>query len=147
MACHLAGGAWFALLHGPEYQWAWQQLLVVGLAGVAFGYVRYKTGSTTARRSLLHSAYNVMGFLGYTIMHWQSLQLKARDSSASSTPLSATASGTDFRRGQRAQFLFAALLQAGARRAQIVAARPGWHMNSVEPSGSARISWAKSAAP
>jgi uncharacterized protein len=62
----------FALLHGTQNQWAWQPVLLIGIAGVAFGYVRYKTGSTTAA-FLMHSAYNAMGFLGYTLTHWQSL--------------------------------------------------------------------------
>ncbi len=70
-----AMGAWpaivlastgFALLHGQEYQWMWQQLLVVGLAGVAFGYARYKTGSTAAG-ALLHGGYNLTFFVGYLI--------------------------------------------------------------------------------
>ena len=56
----------FALLHGQEYQWVWQQLLVVGLAGVAFGYARYKTGSTAAG-ALLHGGYNLTFFVGYLI--------------------------------------------------------------------------------
>jgi membrane protease YdiL (CAAX protease family) len=56
----------FALLHGQEYQWFWQQLLVVGLAGVAFGYARYKTGSTAAA-ALLHGGYNLTFFVGYLI--------------------------------------------------------------------------------
>jgi membrane protease YdiL (CAAX protease family) len=56
----------FALLHGQQYQWAWQQLLVVGLAGVAFGYARYKTGSTAAG-ALLHGGYNLTYFVGYLI--------------------------------------------------------------------------------
>ncbi|MEO8049247.1 MAG: CPBP family intramembrane glutamic endopeptidase [Acidobacteriota bacterium] len=62
----------FALLHGAQNRWAWQPVLLIGIAGVAFGYVRYKTGSTTSA-FLMHSAYNAMGFLGYTLTHWQSL--------------------------------------------------------------------------
>jgi membrane protease YdiL (CAAX protease family) len=58
--------AGFALLHGQQYQWAWQQLLVVGLAGVAFGYARYKTNSTAAA-ALLHGGYNLTFFVGYLI--------------------------------------------------------------------------------
>ena len=50
LAGHLADGVPFALLHGAQNQWAWQPLLVIGLAGMAFGYARYKTGSTTAAR-------------------------------------------------------------------------------------------------
>jgi len=56
----------FALLHGQEYQWFWQQLLVIGLAGAAFGYARYKTGSTAAA-ALLHGGYNLTFFVGYLI--------------------------------------------------------------------------------
>src|SRR5579864_7646311 len=56
----------FALLHGQEYQWVWQQLVVVGLAGMAFGYARYKTGSTAAG-ALLHGGYNLTYFVGYLI--------------------------------------------------------------------------------
>ncbi len=62
----------FGLLHGPENHWAWQPVVLIGIAGIAFGYVRYKTGSTTSA-FLMHSAYNAMGFLGYTLMHWQTL--------------------------------------------------------------------------
>jgi uncharacterized protein len=62
----------FALLHGAQNQWAWQPVLLIGIAGIAFGYVRYKTGSTTAA-FLMHSAYNAMGFLGYTLTHWRTL--------------------------------------------------------------------------
>lgn len=56
----------FALLHGQQYKWAWQQLLVIGLAGIAFGYARYKTGSTAAA-ALLHGGYNLTFFVGYLI--------------------------------------------------------------------------------
>lgn len=59
----------FALLHGAQNRWAWQPVLLIGVAGIAFGSVRYKTGSTTAA-FLMHSAYNAMGFLGYTLTHW-----------------------------------------------------------------------------
>jgi membrane protease YdiL (CAAX protease family) len=54
----------FALLHGPQYQWAWQQLAVVGLSGVAFGFVRYRTGSTAAS-TILHSCYNLTQFVAF----------------------------------------------------------------------------------
>ena len=62
----------FALLHGAQNHWAWQPVLLIGIAGIAFGYVRYKTGSTTGA-FLMHSAYNAMGFLGYTVTHWRTL--------------------------------------------------------------------------
>lgn len=62
----------FALLHGAQNRWAWQPVLLIGIAGIAFGYVRYKTGSTTSA-FLMHSSYNAMGFLGYSITHWSAL--------------------------------------------------------------------------
>ncbi len=62
----------FALLHGAQNQWAWQPVLLIGIAGIAFGIARYRTGSTTAA-FLMHSAYNAMGFLGYTVTHWRTL--------------------------------------------------------------------------
>jgi len=62
----------FALLHGAQNHWAWQPVLLIGIAGIAFGLVRHKTDSTTAA-FLMHSAYNATGFLGYTLTHWQTL--------------------------------------------------------------------------
>ena len=62
----------FALLHGPQNTWAWQQVVLIGLAGAVFGYVRYRTGSTSAS-FLMHAAYNATGFLGFTIARWQTL--------------------------------------------------------------------------
>jgi|KBSSwiStaDraftv2_1062776.scaffolds.fasta_scaffold18334_5 membrane protease YdiL (CAAX protease family) len=58
--------AGFAALHGAQYQWSWKHLLLVGLAGVAFGYARYKTDSTAAA-ALLHGGYNLTFFVGYLI--------------------------------------------------------------------------------
>jgi len=64
LAAHLGAGLGialtalaFALLHGPEYQWVWQHVLLVGVAGVAFGFARHWTGSTAAA-ALLHIGYN-----------------------------------------------------------------------------------------
>jgi membrane protease YdiL (CAAX protease family) len=56
----------FALLHGAQYQWAWQQLTLVGLAGVAFGFARYRTGSTAAS-TILHSSFNLTQFALYLL--------------------------------------------------------------------------------
>jgi CAAX protease family protein len=63
----------FALLHGPQNAWAWQQVVLIGVAGAVFGYVRYRTGSTSAS-FLLHAAYNATGFLGFMIARWQTLR-------------------------------------------------------------------------
>ena len=54
----------FALMHGAQYQWAWQQLVVVGLTGVAFGYARFKTRSTFAA-AMVHASYNTTLFVGF----------------------------------------------------------------------------------
>ena len=45
---------------------------LIGIAGAAFGWVRYKSGSTTAA-FLMHAAYNAAGFAGYTLTHWRIL--------------------------------------------------------------------------
>jgi membrane protease YdiL (CAAX protease family) len=53
----------FALLHGPEYGWAWQQLIVMFLAGAAFGLVRHRAGSTAAA-AYAHAAFNLTAVAG-----------------------------------------------------------------------------------
>lgn len=56
----------FALLHGPGFRWAWQSLMVVGLAGIVMGYVRYRSDSTTAS-ALVHVGYNATLFAGFLL--------------------------------------------------------------------------------
>lgn len=56
----------FALLHGPTYHWAWQQLTVMALAGCAFGAMRQWTGSTVAA-ALLHASYNATMLYAYLV--------------------------------------------------------------------------------
>ena len=58
----------FALLHGQQSEWAWQLLAPIGLAGVAFGWVRYKTGSTVAS-TLVHIGYNATAVAVYLMQH------------------------------------------------------------------------------
>jgi membrane protease YdiL (CAAX protease family) len=48
----------FAMVHGPQLHWTWQPVFIIGLAGVVFGYTRYKTGSTAAS-AIVHVSYNV----------------------------------------------------------------------------------------
>jgi len=59
-------GALFGSLHGPEYSWSWQHVLLVSVAGMVFGWVRYKTGSTAAA-VFLHSTYNLMQLTAFLI--------------------------------------------------------------------------------
>ncbi|MGD0199702.1 MAG: type II CAAX endopeptidase family protein [Bryobacteraceae bacterium] len=53
----------FAVLHGFEYSWSWQRLVIILLAGVAFGWMRQASGSTAAA-ACMHSAYNFTFFAG-----------------------------------------------------------------------------------
>jgi uncharacterized protein len=56
----------FALLHGPGFGWAWQSVMIVGIAGAVMGYVRHRTGSTAAA-ALVHIGYNSAFFAGFLI--------------------------------------------------------------------------------
>jgi membrane protease YdiL (CAAX protease family) len=57
----------FALLHGSQYQWAWQQITLVGIAGAAFGFVRHQTGSTAAS-TILHGCFNLTQFIAFLVL-------------------------------------------------------------------------------
>lgn len=63
----------FGLLHGAQNHWAWQPVVLIGLAGAAFGWVRQKTGSTAAA-FLLHAAYNAAEFGLYAWTRWAALK-------------------------------------------------------------------------
>jgi membrane protease YdiL (CAAX protease family) len=56
----------FALLHGSQFHWAWQSILIIGLAGVAFGLARYQTGSTAAATAI-HVGYNSTLFAAFLV--------------------------------------------------------------------------------
>lgn len=53
----------FAALHGAEYAWSWQQLVVMLCAGSAFGWMRHRTGSTAAS-TYMHAGFNCVVFMG-----------------------------------------------------------------------------------
>ena len=57
----------FALLHGPQYSWSWRHILLVTLAGAAFGWVRLRTGSTIAAATI-HGSYNLTFFIAFLSM-------------------------------------------------------------------------------
>ena len=63
----------FALLHGPTVKWAWQSILVIGLAGVMLGVVRVRSGSTAAS-ALVHVVYNSTLFSGYLLLRSASMK-------------------------------------------------------------------------
>ena len=56
----------FALPHGAQNEWAWQQLALIALAGVAFGFARYRTGATSAS-FLMHASFNATQFVGFLL--------------------------------------------------------------------------------
>lgn len=62
LAALLATSAIFALLHGGQYGWLWQQLAVLTAVGCAFGGIRLCSGSAKAS-ALAHAAYNGLLFL------------------------------------------------------------------------------------
>lgn len=56
----------FTMLHGPQYHWTWQHLLLLFAASVAFSLVRLRTGSTAAS-TFVHAAYNLTFFVVYVL--------------------------------------------------------------------------------
>ena len=54
----------FALLHGPQYSWSWRHILLITIAGAAFGWVRLRTGSTAAA-AMIHASYNLTFFVAF----------------------------------------------------------------------------------
>jgi uncharacterized protein len=52
----------FALIHGPQYSWSWQHLLLLTVAGFVFGWVRLRSGTGAA--TLTHCTYNLAMFGG-----------------------------------------------------------------------------------
>ena len=59
----------FAILHGPQYSWSWRHVLLLTLAGSAFGWWRQYTGSTGAA-TLMHAGYNFVLFAGFIAAKW-----------------------------------------------------------------------------
>jgi membrane protease YdiL (CAAX protease family) len=52
----------FGLLHLQEYSYSWRHGLLITMAGAAFGWMRYRTGSTKAA-AIMHASYNCVFFL------------------------------------------------------------------------------------
>ena len=55
----------FALIHGPQYSWSWQHLLLLTVAGLVFGVLRLQSG--TAAATLTHCTYNLAMFGGFLL--------------------------------------------------------------------------------
>jgi membrane protease YdiL (CAAX protease family) len=54
----------FALLHGPQYGWSWPRVALILAAGIAFGVVRLRAGSTLAA-TVMHASYNLTFFTAF----------------------------------------------------------------------------------
>jgi membrane protease YdiL (CAAX protease family) len=52
----------FGLLHGSEYSWAWQYVVLVGMAGACFGWARV-WGRSLVPSTFMHAGFNFMFFL------------------------------------------------------------------------------------
>lgn len=56
----------FSALHGPQYAWSWRHLVLITVAGVAFGLIRVLARSTLAA-SLTHASYNFCFLIAYLL--------------------------------------------------------------------------------
>lgn len=63
----------FALLHGAQYAWNWQRLLLLLAAGSTFGWVRMRSGSTLAATAT-HATYNFSYFMTFILIGKDSTQ-------------------------------------------------------------------------
>jgi membrane protease YdiL (CAAX protease family) len=57
----LLTGIIFGSVHGYEYEWSWQYMLLISLAGSVFGWAKYRTQSTVAS-ALMHCTFNLTQF-------------------------------------------------------------------------------------
>ena len=53
----------FSLIHGPQYGWHWQILLLLGYVGIVFGAVRAATKSIVPS-TIIHASYNMTLVIG-----------------------------------------------------------------------------------
>jgi len=60
----------FAVAHAPQYAWSWRHVALIGLAGICFGWARFRTGSTAAA-TVMHGAYNATIFAGLLYEKYQ----------------------------------------------------------------------------
>ena len=66
----LAAALPFGLLHYAEYGNSWKHVVLISLAGAAFGWMRHATGSTKAS-TLMHASYNAFQFALLFAAKWQ----------------------------------------------------------------------------
>jgi membrane protease YdiL (CAAX protease family) len=54
----------FGSVHGYEYEWSWQYMLLISLVGCVLGWAKYQTQSTAAA-AFMHSTYNLTQFAAF----------------------------------------------------------------------------------
>ncbi len=54
----------FALLHAPQLQYSWTNVALIAVAGLSFGWLRHRSGSTLTP-VIAHAAYNGLLLLSY----------------------------------------------------------------------------------
>jgi membrane protease YdiL (CAAX protease family) len=53
----------FGLLHGSEYQWAWQYVAAITVVGLVLGVVRARTHSIIPG-AVMHGCFNSLAIIG-----------------------------------------------------------------------------------
>jgi len=59
-------GIIFGSVHGYEYQWSWQFMLLISLVGCIFGWAKFKTQSIVVS-ALMHSTFNLTQFAAFLV--------------------------------------------------------------------------------
>jgi uncharacterized protein len=57
-------GIVFGSIHGYEYRWSWQYMLLISVVGCAFGWAKYKTQSTVTS-AFMHATFNLTQFVAF----------------------------------------------------------------------------------
>ena len=57
-------GAIFGSIHGYEYQWSWQYMLLISFVGCVLGWAKYKTQSTITS-ACMHATFNLTQFVAF----------------------------------------------------------------------------------
>jgi uncharacterized protein len=57
-------GVIFGGIHGYEYQWSWQYMLLISFVGCVLGWAKYKTQSTVTS-ACMHATFNLTQFVAF----------------------------------------------------------------------------------
>jgi uncharacterized protein len=57
-------GVIFGSIHGYEYQWSWQYMLLISVVGCVLGWAKYKTQSTVTS-ACMHATFNLTQFVAF----------------------------------------------------------------------------------